>query len=64
VQCAFRLFRNLTQLELSDRAETCQEAANAGDNSQLQTLEAQIDQIVYRLFELTPEEIALIENST
>ena len=51
-------------MELSDRAETCQEAANAGDNSQLQTLEAQIDQIVYRLFELTPEEIALIENST
>jgi hypothetical protein len=30
----------------------------------LKTLEAEIDQIVYRLYGITPEEIAIIENST
>ncbi len=39
-------------------------AAQTGDKARLRTLEAQVDQIVYRLFELTPEESALIENST
>jgi len=30
----------------------------------LKTHEAEIADIVYRLFDLTPEEIAIIENST
>jgi len=50
--------------QLRELAETCQEAAQTGDKARLRTLEAQVDQIVYRLFELTPEESALIENST
>jgi hypothetical protein len=49
--------------KLSELGELCQEAAKVGDNARLKTLEAEIDQIVYRLFDLTPEEIALIENS-
>jgi adenine-specific DNA-methyltransferase len=49
--------------KLSELAEACQETAKAGDNARLKTLEAEIDQIVYRLFDLTLEEIALIENS-
>jgi hypothetical protein len=49
--------------KLSELATACQEAAKANDNARLQTLEAEIDQIVYRLFDLTPAEIALIEKS-
>jgi len=30
----------------------------------LQTIEAEIDQIFYRLFDVTPKEIVLIDNST
>jgi hypothetical protein len=33
-------------------------------STDVSALEAEIDQIVYRLFDLTPEEIAIIENST
>lgn len=46
--------------ELVDHVTT---AKNAGDEVGAFPAEAEIDQIVYRLFELTPEEIALIENS-
>jgi type I restriction-modification system DNA methylase subunit len=49
--------------KLSELAEACQEAAKTGDDARLQTLEGEIDQIVYRVFDLTPDEIALIESS-
>ena len=49
---------------LDELAEATLEAAEAKDEARLLTLEAEIDQIVYELFELTPQEIALIENST
>jgi len=38
-------------------------AKRAGDETTIKRLEVEIDQIVYRLFDLTPGEIALIENS-
>jgi hypothetical protein len=38
-------------------------AKEAGDEALVQELEAEIDQIIYRLFDLTPEEIAVVENS-
>jgi hypothetical protein len=40
------------------------EAKRAGDEATVKTLETEIDNHVYRLYGLTPEEIALIENST
>jgi hypothetical protein len=52
-----------TKTTLSKLAEQCEEAKRTSDKVQLQTFEAEIDQIIYRLFDLTPEEIALIENS-
>ena len=46
--------------------EACAAAASAqpgGDEATLVVHEAEIDQIVYRLFDLTPDEIALIESA-
>jgi len=48
---------------LSQLAEACAAAAQRGDEATLAAHEAEIDQIVYRLFDLTPEEIALIESA-
>ena len=48
---------------LSELAGECQEAAEAGNNNRLQTLKTEIDEIVYRLFDLAPEEVVLIEGS-
>jgi len=48
---------------LTDLAGRCAEAAAADDNDSLATHEAEIGQIVYRLFDLTAEEIALIEST-
>ncbi|MCA1964731.1 MAG: hypothetical protein LDL31_12375, partial [Prosthecobacter sp.] len=48
---------------LSELAEACAAAAQRGDEETLAVHEAEIDQIVYRLFDLTPEEIPLIESS-
>ncbi len=48
---------------LSQLAEACAAAAQRGDDDTLAVHEAEIDQIVYRLFDLTPEEIALIESA-
>ena len=48
---------------LSQLAEACAAAAQRGDDATLAVHEAEIDQIVYRLFDLTPEEIALIESA-
>ena len=38
-------------------------AAQRGDEATLAVHEAEIDPIVYRLFDLTPDEIALIESA-
>lgn len=46
---------------LSQLAEACAVAAQRGDDETLAVHEAEIDDIVYRLFGLTEEEIALIE---
>ncbi|MCX6849019.1 MAG: N-6 DNA methylase [Verrucomicrobia bacterium] len=48
---------------LSHLAEACSAAAQKGDDDTLALHEAEIDQIVYRLFNLTEEEVALIESS-
>ncbi|WP_395746618.1 Eco57I restriction-modification methylase domain-containing protein [Prosthecobacter sp.] len=48
---------------LSQLAEACAAAAQRGDDETLAVLEAEIDEIVYRLFDLTEEEIALIESA-
>ncbi|MCX6854116.1 MAG: hypothetical protein NTV80_04330 [Verrucomicrobia bacterium] len=44
-------------------AEACAAAAQRGDDATLAVHEEEIDQIVYRLFDLTPDEIALIESA-
>lgn len=46
---------------LADLAQKCAEAARRGDDESLAVHEAEIDEIVYRLFDLTPDEISLIE---
>ena len=48
---------------LSQLAEACAAAAQRGDDATVAVHEAEIDQIVYRLFDLTPDEIALIESA-
>jgi len=48
---------------LAHLAEASAAAAKRGDEESLAVHEAEIDQIVYRLFDLTPEEITLIESS-
>jgi hypothetical protein len=48
--------------ELSDLAENCAAAKAEGDKGALADREAQIDAIVSKLFQLTPEEIELIES--
>jgi len=48
---------------LSQLAEACAAAAQRGDDASLAVHEAEIDEIVYRLFDLTPDEIALIESA-
>jgi adenine-specific DNA-methyltransferase len=52
------------QAQLSELVDRTLAEKAEGDDQRAETLEAEIDQIVYRLFDLTPEEIALIENST
>ena len=49
--------------KLAALAEQCAEAAAADDQASLAIHEAEINQIVYRLFDLTEEEIHLIESS-
>jgi hypothetical protein len=48
---------------LSQLAEACAAAAQRGDDATLAVHESEIDQIVYRLFDLTPDENALIESA-
>jgi adenine-specific DNA-methyltransferase len=51
------------KIRLAELAEACSAATAGQDIPSLATLETEINQIVYRLFALTPEEIALIESS-
>jgi hypothetical protein len=48
---------------LASLADQCAAATAAGDKETLAAREQQINQLVYRLFQLTAEEIALIESS-
>lgn len=48
---------------LADLAERCAEAAAKGDQATVTAHEAEINRIVYRLFDLTEAEIALIEST-
>jgi len=48
---------------LTDLAQSCGIAAMNQDHKTLSTLESEIDQIVYSLFSLTPEEIFLVESA-
>lgn len=49
---------------LTTLAEQCAAATAAGDKETLAAREHQINQLVYRLFHLTPSEIAMIEGAT
>jgi hypothetical protein len=49
------------RLRLMELAESCAKAAKKDDQASLAVLESEINQIVYRLFHLTAEEIAVIE---
>jgi Eco57I restriction-modification methylase/TaqI-like C-terminal specificity domain len=49
---------------LATLAEQCAAATAAGDQETLAAREHQINQLVYRLFHLTPSEIAMIEGAT
>jgi hypothetical protein len=51
------------QMRLADLARACMDAAKKNNLASLSVLESEINTIVYRLFDLTPEEIALIESS-
>jgi hypothetical protein len=48
---------------LTALAEACAEATRKQDAAALATLESEINQIVYRLFALTPAEIAIVEGT-
>jgi len=49
--------------KLTKLAEQAARSATAGDNAAVAKIEREIDEIVYRLFELNAEEIAHIENA-
>jgi hypothetical protein len=49
---------------LEELCAACQHAMTSGQTAAVGEFEAQIDQIVDRLFRLTPEEIAIIETAT
>jgi hypothetical protein len=49
--------------QLAALAKQCADATASRDSASLSAFENEINQIVYRLFDLTPEEIALIEAS-
>ncbi len=48
---------------LAKLAEACSAAAKKNNTASLTVLESEINEIVYRLFNLTPEEIRLIESA-
>jgi creatinine amidohydrolase/Fe(II)-dependent formamide hydrolase-like protein len=51
------------RIRLTALAEACVEAVRKQDAAALATLESEINRIVYRLFALTPAEIAIVESS-
>lgn len=52
------------QAELSGLVERVIAAKRAGNEALVQSLEREMDAIVFRLFDLTPEEIALVQSTT
>ena len=50
--------------ELSNLARQVMELKCSGQGTETTTLEENIDQIVYLLYDLTPEEIAIVEENT
>jgi hypothetical protein len=51
------------QAELSDLVERVIVAKRAGNGAVVQSLEREIDAIVFRLYGITPEEIAIVEGT-
>jgi adenine-specific DNA-methyltransferase len=56
-------FNASEKARLAKLAEACAAAAKKNDAASLAVLESEINAIVYRIFDLTSEEIALIESS-
>jgi hypothetical protein len=52
-----------TQTELTELTEKAIREKNNNQQADIATIETQIDQLVYKLYDLTDEEIAIIENS-
>ena len=51
------------QREVSDLVDRILAAKKADPSADTSALEAEIDQLVYRLYDLTPEEISVVESS-
>ena len=49
--------------KLTKLAEQAEKSATAGDRATVAKIEREIDEIVYRLFDLSAEDIAHIENA-
>lgn len=49
--------------QVSDLVDRILAAKKADPNADTSALEAEIDKLVYRLYDLTPEEIAVVESS-
>lgn len=52
------------ELEVSSRVDQILAAKKADPDADTSALEAEIDQLVYKLYNLTPEEIAVVEGTT
>jgi hypothetical protein len=52
------------EAELSGLVKKIQTAKRAGNQALVQSLEREMDVIVFRLYDLTPEEIALVQEAT
>jgi hypothetical protein len=62
---SFQPYRTIGMIETTDRKILRKSVVNFMDNPKADTsqLENQIDQLVYKLYNLTPEEIKIIEDS-
>ena len=49
------------QAEIKERVERILAAKKENSEADVSALEAEIDQLVYKLYDLTPEEIAIVE---
>ena len=54
---------NLDVIEIEKLATQILTAKHENPDADTSTLEVEIDQLVYKLYDLTPEEIAIVENS-